>query len=66
MIKKSENFIFSEQKWRIQENIEILISKNEKKWKIQKTYVYIYAIFINKSNLQKKIETFFNANEYWK
>jgi hypothetical protein len=38
--------------------------KNEKSKKHM--YIYIYAIFINKSNLQKKIETFFNANEYWK
>ena len=35
----------------------------QKKWKIKKKYKYI--IFINKSNLPKKITNYFNASEYW-
>ena len=57
MIKKSENFIFSEKMKNSGKN-EIFFLKWEKMKNPKNIYVYIYAIFINKSNLQKNRNLF--------
>ena len=56
MIKKSENFIFSE-KMKNSGKMKSFFKKMRKNEKSKK-HIYIYAIFINKSNLQKNRNLF--------